>query len=238
MFLLPVRDENPRKITPFVNWTLIIVSFVVFGFQLLLGDQFIADWAFIPQQFSLLLNGSGNLQPLLTVFSAMFMHGSFGHIFGNMLFLWLFGDNVEEAYGHVRYFLFYLFCGTAATFVQYATDPSSQIVNLGASGAISGVMGAYILMFARARVQIFFFPFSIFLGNLGVPAWLMLGLWFLAQLTPALQSLGQISAGGVAYWAHVGGFVAGAIITMIVRPRCGREPRYHNAGFPQPTQQA
>lgn len=233
MFLLPVRDENPRRITPWVNWLLIVLNIVVFGIQLVFGERFIEQWAFIPLRFNQFLGGSGDIQALLTVFSAMFMHGSFGHIFGNMLFLWLFGDNVEEAYGHLRYLVFYLFCGIAATFVQYATDPNSQIANLGASGAISGVMGAYILMYARARVQIFFFPFSIFLGNLGVPAWLMLGLWFLAQLTPALQSLGQISAGGVAYWAHVGGFVAGAIITMIVRPRCGREPRYHNAGLPQ-----
>ncbi|MBC8160627.1 MAG: rhomboid family intramembrane serine protease [Roseiflexaceae bacterium] len=235
MFFLPVRDENPRKITPYVNWMLIILNLVVFGFQLLLGERFIIEWSFIAQRLTQFTAGEGDPQVLLTFFSAMFMHGSFGHIFGNMLFLWLFGDNVEEAYGHARYLVFYLICGIAATIAQYVTDLSSPIPNLGASGAISGVMGAYILMYARAKVQIFFFPFSIFFGNIGVPAWLMLGLWFLAQLTPALTTMGQISGGGVAYWAHVGGFVAGLIITIIVRPHCGREPRYHNAGLPRQT---
>ena len=233
MFILPVRDENPRTITPYINWLLILVNVVVFLVQLILGDQFIAIWSFIPARFTAFLNGSGDIGALLTVFSAMFMHGSWGHIFGNMLFLWLFGDNVEEAYGHLGYLIFYLVCGVLATVAQYASDQTSQVINLGASGAISGVMGAYVLMYPRARVQIFFFPFSIFLGNLGVPAWLMLGLWFLAQLTPALTTMGQVAGSGVAYWAHVGGFIAGVVITIMLRPRRRHTPVYHNANLPR-----
>lgn len=233
MFFLPVRDENPRRITPFINWLLIVANLLVFVIQLLLGDPFIINYAFIPLRFTAFLQGNGDLGALVTLLSAMFMHGSWGHIFGNMLFLWLFGDNVEEAYGHGGYLIFYLFCGLVATFAQYITAPESPVINLGASGAISGVMGAYILMYPRALVRIFFFPFSIFLGNLGVPAWLMLGLWFVAQLTPALQSIGDISGGGVAYWAHVGGFVAGVVVTLIVRPKRYPMPGYHNARLPQ-----
>ncbi len=231
MFLLPVRDENPTRRTPVVNRTLIIINLVVFFMELLLGNAFIAQWSFIPLRFTEFLSGSGDLVAPLTVISAMFMHGSWGHLFGNMLFLWLFGDNVEDAYGHGRYLLFYIVCGIFANAAQYFTGPDSPIINLGASGAIGGVLGAYMLMYPRAKVQLFFFPFSIFLGNLGVPAWLMLGFWFVGQLTPALQSIGDISSGGVAYWAHVGGFLAGLIITMIIRPRCRTSPVYHNADF-------
>lgn len=229
MFFLPVRDENPTSITPTVNRALIVANILVFLVELVLGDNFIMNWSFTPLRFTQFLNGNyGNIFAPLTVFTAMFMHASFGHIFGNMLFLYLFGDNVEDAYGHGNYLLFYLASGIFATAAQYFTDPASPITNLGASGAISGVMGSYILMYPTARVQIFFFPFSIFLGNLGVPAWLMLGLWFLAQLTPALQSMGQISGGGVAYWAHVGGFLAGVIMTIIFRPRRRRAPTFHD----------
>jgi membrane associated rhomboid family serine protease len=230
--MFPVGDENPTARTPVVNWILIALNLVMFALEMLGGDTFILRWAFIPQRFTEFLQGSGDWTQPLTVFSAMFLHAGVSHIVGNLLFLWIFGDNVEDQYGHLPYLIFYLLCGIVATFAQYAVGPNAAIPNVGASGAISGVMAGYLLMFPRAAVRIFIWPFSIFLGNFGVPAWTMIGLWFVLQLVSGFQGLGAFSAeaaqGGVAYFAHIGGFVGGLLLHVPFRPRSiRRAPAYY-----------
>ncbi len=169
-----------------------------------------------PGEIALLCPTDGS-EPL-TVFTSMFIHAGWGHIFFNMLFLWIFGDNVEDRLGHRRYLLFYLFCGLVAALVQAYFTLDSVIPNVGASGAIAGIMGAYLVLYPRARVQviilpIFFFPFI-------VPAVALMIVWFLTQLLSGLDEIGRTSAGsGVAWWAHVGGFAAGAIVMLLARPR-------------------
>jgi membrane associated rhomboid family serine protease len=142
---------------------------------------------------------------------------------GNLLFLWIFGDNVEDNFGRGPYLLFYLLCGVAATLAQYFTDPLSRIPNLGASGAISGVLGAYIVLYPVAAVRLFVWPFSLFIGTFPLPAFLWIGIWFLMQLVPGIQALGQLSEGGVAFWAHIGGFIAGLALIWLFRRRPPRE---------------
>ena len=225
--VIPIGDENPTHRTPIVTLTLVIVNVIVFGLQLLQGIDFTLRFSFVPLALTQLLEGRGSLWVLVSMVTAMFLHGSFGHIFGNMLFLWIFGDNVEDVFGRVPYVLFYLMCGIAATLTQYLTGPLSPIPNLGASGAISGVLGAYVLMFPAARVNLFIWPFSIFFGTFGVPAFLWIGFWFLMQLFLGVQDLGQITEGGVAFWAHIGGFVAGLALTLVM-------PRRRRRAYPVP----
>jgi membrane associated rhomboid family serine protease len=218
--MFPIGDDNPTRRTPVINTTLIVINILVFAWQTLQIWQgsyaFLAEWAFIPARFSAFLAGSGDTGAVLTIFSAMFMHASIGHIVGNLLFLAIFGDNVEDRFGRVPYLIFYLLCGVGGTLAQYITDTQSMIPNLGASGAISGVLGAYIVLFPRVPVRLFVWPFSLFLGTLPLPAFLWIGIWFIYQLIPALQQVGRmVSEGGVAFWAHVGGFVVGV---LLVRP--------------------
>ena len=151
----------------------------------------------------------------------MFMHGGWAHIAGNLLFLWVFGDNVEDMFGHLGYIVFYLICGVGATIIQYYSSPLSEVPNLGASGAISGVLAAYVVMFPWARIRLAIWPLVIFIGTIPVPALLLLGLWFFLQLSAGYQSLGAVSGngGGVAYWAHVGGFLVGLVLVFFFRPR-------------------
>jgi membrane associated rhomboid family serine protease len=215
----PVQDENPTRHPPVLNNMLIIANIAVFVCQLVLGEQFILTWSFVPARLTALLSGDGDVRVLLTMLSAMFMHGSIGHIAGNMLFLWVFGDNIEDHLGSVGFLAFYLVCGVLATLAQYVVDPTGTIPNLGASGAISGVLGAYIILFPFARVSLFFWPFSLLLGTLAVPAFLWLGLWFVLQLATGFQEWGRMFAGGVAFWAHIGGFVAGLILIRVFPAR-------------------
>jgi membrane associated rhomboid family serine protease len=221
--MLPVNDENPTRGPSPINIAIIILNFIVFAFQVFYGELFVLNWAFTPARLTAFLSGNESPQILLTVFSAMFMHGGIAHILGNMLFLWIFGDNVEDQFGHLRYLAFYLFCGIVATLTQYRIDPSSPIPNLGASGAIAGVLGAYLLMFPRARVNFFVWPLSVLLAiftrspYLRIPAWLMLGLWFAMQLLLGVERLSDMGEGGVAFWAHIGGFVAGVLLTLFLR---------------------
>jgi membrane associated rhomboid family serine protease len=144
----------------------------------------------------------------MNIFTSMFIHGGFAHIIGNMWFLWIFGDNVESALGHVRYIIFYFVCGIAAALLQVMIDPSSSIPMVGASGAIAGVLGAYMIRYPRARVHVFVFIF-IFITTIQIPAFYVLGFWFLMQLTSGLGTLGPDATGGVAWFAHIGGFIAG-----------------------------
>ncbi|MFA5900792.1 MAG: rhomboid family intramembrane serine protease [Hyphomicrobium sp.] len=210
--MFPLGDDNSmRRTTPFVTYTLIAINVAVFLLQLQNGDEFIRQWAFVPARFA--ADPSGDF---VTLFTAMFMHGSWLHLGGNMLYLWIFGDNVEDNFGHAKYLFFYLLAGLAATFAQYFLNPTSSIPNLGASGAIAGVLGAYLLMFPKGRVNVLMRG-----GVVAVPAILVLGLWFGLQLFSSVGSIANSGegqdVGGVAFMAHVGGFVAGFLMAFLFR---------------------
>ena len=210
-------DDTGRRSTPFVTYALIAINVVVFLLELQNGDEFIQQWAFIPHRFA-----EHPVEQLATVFTAMFMHGSWLHLGGNMLYLWIFGDNVEDSFGHMKYLLFYLLAGIAATVAQFVVMPGSNVPNVGASGAIAGVLGAYILMFPNARI-------NVLLGRqvVAMPALIVLGFWIVLQLVSGVGSIATTSAdvGGVAYMAHVGGFAAGFLMAFLFRGRSGGDPR-------------
>lgn len=241
--MIPLYDENPRTSIPIITLCLIAINVVVFLAQRVAGLQQ-WPWAMVPSLVTHSgpgLVASGNemyrmnraaLDPAwLTIFSSMFMHGGLIHLGGNMLFLWVFGDNLEDALGKIRYLLFYLLGGVAAALFHILSAPTSQVPTVGASGAIAAVMGGYILLFPHARIRALV-PLGLFVTVTSVPAYFVLGLWFLYQLL--LGSLGQAGAGGggVAYWAHVGGFVAGFLTVKLfgprVRPRYTFEPRRYD----------
>ena len=207
--MFPIGDDNSaRRTVPVVTYVLIALNVLFFFVEMGGGNPFIEKWAFVPSRF--LANPLGDF---LTLFSSMFMHAGWLHLGGNMLYLWIFGDNIEDRFGHVGFLAGYLVCGLAATAAQLAFSLDSTIPNLGASGAIAGVLGSYILLFPRARV-------SVAQGQavVPVPALIVIGLWFVLQL---FSSIGSIAAsadtGGVAYMAHIGGFVAGVVLTFLFR---------------------
>jgi membrane associated rhomboid family serine protease len=214
--MFPIGDENAgTTIKPYVNWTIIGLCVVVFLYESILPpgqlDEFFFKYGAIPAQVS-------QFHDLYTVLTSMFLHGGLLHLGGNMLFLWIFGDNIEDAMGHASYLLFYLLCGFAAAALQIALSPNSNIPLIGASGAIAGVMGAYIVLFPKGKVRTI-----LLLGGFGqillVPAWVMIGLWFLLQLVSGFSTLGGEDMGGVAFWAHVGGFIAGALLVFLFRDK-------------------
>jgi membrane associated rhomboid family serine protease len=192
--MFPIGDDNSaRRSAPVVTIALIAINVLVFLLELQRGDAFIQQWAFVPGRFS--ENPSGDA---VTVLSAMFMHGGWLHLGGNMLYLWIFGDNVEDRFGSIKFLLFYLVAGLAATFAQYAVNPASNIPNVGASGAIAGVLGAYLLMFPKARVD-------VLLGRqvVAMPAFIVLGFWVVLQFVSGVGSIAdtaQTEQGGVASW--------------------------------------
>jgi len=215
--MFPIRDHNPSDRTAYVTYMLLAVNILVFLSYAAafddpnrLGEVF-GNWALIPSEIS-----RGN--QLHTLITHMFLHGGFMHLAGNMLFLWIFGDNMEDEMGHLGFLVFYLAVGLAAGLAQYITEPYSDVPLVGASGAIAGVMGGYLLLFPRAKVDILFI-FVIFFKIWPIPAWVMLGLWFALQLSNGVA----ISAGeaGVAYWAHAGGFIVGLVLTLPVWLRLG-----------------
>jgi membrane associated rhomboid family serine protease len=201
-------DDSSRRTFPLVTYALIALNILFFLVELSGGDPFIEKWAFVPGRF--LGNPSADF---LTLFTSMFMHAGLVHLGGNMLYLWIFGDNVEDRFGHIKFTIFYLLCGLAATFAQLAFGPGSNVPNLGASGAIAGVLGAYILLFPQGRVR-------VLQGQrvIQVPALLVIGLWIVLQLFSGIGSLASSAqTGGVAYMAHIGGFVAGFVLTYLFR---------------------
>ena len=231
--MIPIRDENPTLRRPIATYILIAMNLIVWavvqGFGLTEPMAYsLCNYALIPgdllgtiqsgTQIALgdgwvcQLDGDGELSSLI---SSMFLHGSWLHIGGNMLFLWVFGDNVEDVMGPGRFFLFYLLCGLAAASAQILQDVSSAVPMVGASGAIGGIMGAYAILFPRARVHLLIILF-FYVTTVSVPAILMLGYWFLLQLLSGVGTLGQ-GGGGVAFWAHIGGFVAGVVLIMLFR---------------------
>lgn len=214
--MIPIGDENAGSVLkPYVNFTLIGLCVIVFLYEMILPDRqlnaLFFEWGAVPAR---IMSGDG----LVTIFTSMFLHGGWSHLLGNMVFLYVFGDNIEDAMGHVQYLLFYLLCGIAAAGLQIALDPGSTIPMIGASGAISGVMGAYLVLFPQGRVRALMF-FGAFGQVILVPAWTMIGLWFGLQLLSAFASLGAGGEGGVAFWAHVGGFIAGAVLVFLFRNR-------------------
>jgi membrane associated rhomboid family serine protease len=200
----PYKDDNPRVLFPFVTFGIITLNVLIFigqfwisGNDPAIGKSLVYMYGFVPAEFN-----------PLTIFTSMFMHGGFAHIIGNMWFLYIFGDNVESILGHVKYFIFYLACGIGAALAQFFVEPSSQVPMIGASGAVAGVLGAYMIRFPKARVHVLA-VIIIFITTFVVPAQIVLGLWFLMQLSGGLGSLGVDTTGGVAWFAHIGGFIIG-----------------------------
>jgi membrane associated rhomboid family serine protease len=209
--MIPLRDVIPSRTKPGVTITLIVLNVLVFLLQSSLSERgqeaFIYAFGVVPAYFS-----------IVTVFTSMFVHGGLAHIAGNLLFLWIFGDNVEDRLGHFRFVVFYLLCGVLAALAQVMLDPTATIPMVGASGAIAGVMGAYLILYPHSRV-LMLFPFPVFLFEL--PAIAFLGMWFFVQF---LNGIGQLPvfqqdqiSGGVAFWAHVAGFAAGVVLVVLMR---------------------
>lgn len=226
--MIPISDEDIRrkKIFPLINLALIAINILVFFYEVSLPtarlEAFISAFGVVPFE---IVTGR-DLPPLapgpvwLTLLTAMFIHGGLLHIAGNMLYLWIFGDNVEDAMGHTRYLIFYLLCGVIASLSQVLSDPLSRVPSIGASGAIAGVLGAYMVMFPQARIRTLLFIGPFFtLGR--VPALLVIGLWAVIQFFSGIASLGVPTqqTGGVAYFAHIGGFVAGVVLVWFFRRR-------------------
>src|SRR6476646_2898550 len=221
--MIPLSDVIPSRTTPVVTVGLIVVNALVFLYQLMLPEPalqvFVGSYALIPAWFSV---------PAL--FTSQFLHGGWMHVISNMLYLWIFGDNVEDRLGHVPFLIFYLGAGAAAEMLQTLFNPFSSVPMLGASGAIAGVMGAYFVLYPQSRVLTLIFLF-IFVDIVEIPAIFFLGIWFLMQLLSGVGSLGvsNAAAGGVAFWAHIGGFVAGLLIGLVLRRRGPRrwDEAYH-----------
>jgi membrane associated rhomboid family serine protease len=205
--MLPIGDDDSGSRTvPLVTYALIIMNVLFFLVELSGGDAFIMKWAFVPSRF--LANPVGDFA---TLFTSMFMHAGWVHLGGNMLYLWIFGNNVEDRFGHAKFIIFYLLCGLGATFAQLMFSLGSNVPNLGASGAIAGVLGAYILMFPQGKVR-------VMQGQqvIQMPALIVIGFWIVLQLFSGIGSIaGAADTGGVAYMAHVGGFVAGFVLTFL-----------------------
>ena len=214
---IPLKDLNPRRSYPFFNTALILANIVVFVYEFSLPPQafkaFLLANATVPARFPAWLSGHAPpgiaLLPLLT---SMFLHSGLLHLAGNMLFLWIFGDNVEDFFGHVGYLFFYLVCGIGSGLIHVLFNFNSAVPALGASGAISGVMGAYAVLYPRSRVLTLVFVFLV-----PIPAVIILGYWFVLQFLSGISSLGAAATGGVAWWAHVGGFLLGMLITTFIR---------------------
>ena len=241
--MFPIRDDNPQILVPYATISIIVVNVLVWIFIQGLGSNpalvgSICRLGLIPAEVlgSVPVGTQVQLGPTTycelggisswpTVFTSMFMHGGWLHIIGNMWFLWIFGDNVEDAMGSLRFFVFYVLCGVAAAALQIATNVESTVPMVGASGAIGGVMGAYVLLYPRVRVHLLIF-LGFFVTTIAVPAVFMLGYWFLLQLLGGFSSTG--ATGGVAFWAHVGGFAAGAALILLFRnPRLLRRHPFH-----------
>ena len=207
--MFPIGDDDTaRRTTPIVTYALIALNVLFFFVELSGGDPFIEHWSVVPRR---LLANPGSDFP--TIFTSMFMHAGWLHLGGNMLYLWIFGDNVEDRFGHLKFLIFYLLCGIAATAAQLAFTTGSNVPNLGASGAIAGVLGAYILLFPREQVKVLMGR-----GVIPMPALVVIGLWIVLQFVSGVGSItASVESGGVAYMAHIGGFLAGVVLTFLLR---------------------
>jgi membrane associated rhomboid family serine protease len=214
--MIPFKDDNPTTIFPFVTISLIAVNVVVFFFQMISpvdSKQIVLSYGAIPD-YILHFKPVQPIHPFLTVFTSMFMHGGFLHIAGNMLYLWIFGNNIEDKLGHIRFLIFYLLCGIAAVYGHSLTEASSQMPMIGASGAVSGVLGAYLLLFPHARIHTLIF-LGFFVQVVRIPALFVIGFWIVIQFINGLISKGSAIHGGVAWFAHIGGFVFGLVMIKL-----------------------
>lgn len=231
--MIPVGDSIRSRTFSYVNYALILTNIIVFLYELSLGSTreqnlFFFDWGAVPVDLKDFAESptSGNADVLVTPFTAMFIHGGWLHLLGNMVYLWVFGDNVEDSLGHIRYLAFYLMAGLAGTALQVFMDSNSQIPTVGASGAIAGVLGAYIVLYPRAMVTIYV-PILIFF-TFAVPAAFLIGAWFVMQVLSGAATIGYAvgAEGGVAWWAHVGGFASGFVMVWVLRRRERVPERY------------
>jgi membrane associated rhomboid family serine protease len=230
--MLPLKDDQPSYSTPFVNWFLIALNILIFFYQWTLGprtgEAFARIYGEVPAHLAAFLAGSPRYtlpDVVLPFFTSMFLHGSWVHVIFNMWGLYIFGDNVEDYLGHFKYLIFYLISGLLAMATQVAVYPNSNIPTVGASGAIAGVMGAYFVTYPRARVLTWIFELLIVV--VWLPAWIILGYWFLLNILSGTETAFNVhrqNMGGVAVWAHVGGFVAGMVMIKLFRERAQRHP--------------
>ncbi len=233
--MIPLRDDVPSRTFPYVTVTLIVLNVLMFGYELSLGrglDAFFREYAVVPKHYVSdyyitprgTLRNIGILDLVVPLFASMFMHGGWMHIIGNMVYLWIFGDNVEDRMGRVKFVIFYLLCGLAASGAHILSNVNSRVPSIGASGAIAGVLGAYIVLYPRARVLVLV-PIFIFLQFLEIPAIFFIGFWFLQNFFYGAISLGAESAqtSGTAWWAHIGGFVAGLVMVKLFATK----PQYY-----------
>lgn len=220
--MFPLRDSERSQTKPIVTMALVVINLLAFFYEVSLEEwslqHFLSEWGTVPGNFR-----------FVTILTSMFLHGGWMHVLGNMWFLWIFGDNIEDILGHTKYLLFYLLCGTAGGMLHVFFNPGSGLPAIGASGAISGVMGAYLVSFPRARIHTLIF-FVIFVTTIEVPALFMIGYWFVVQL---LSGFGQVASastqqGGTAWFAHVGGFVAGVVLIKLMPTRPRLEIRQEN----------
>jgi membrane associated rhomboid family serine protease len=228
--MFPIKDDQPRYSTPYVNWFLIALNILIYLFQSTLdprsGELFAREFGEVPAHLAAFVAGSHKYsleQVVVPFFTSMFLHAEWAHVLGNMWFLFIFGDNVEDYLGHFKYLMFYLLSGLFAMATQVAIYPHSNVPTVGASGAIAGVLGAYFLLYPRARVLTWFFVFVMYL-----PAWVVLGEWFVLQFVSGAATLSMAHSGpdmgGVAVWAHVGGFIAGMLMIKLFPERARRTP--------------
>ena len=224
--MIPIRDQIPTRRVPVVNYLLIAANILVFLLQLLAGsdqETLVYQFALIPASFTTGLD----LGDISDIFTSMFMHGGLLHLGGNMLYLWIFGDNVEDSMGAAKYLVFYLTGGVVASLTHILTNPGSQIPTVGASGAIAAVLGAYLVLYPQSRV-LTLIPLGFYMRMTLVPASIVLGLWFVLQLFSGVLSLGGAVLGGVAFWAHIGGFIFGVVMAKLLAR--GPSPDYTATG--------
>ena len=217
--MIPIKDDNPTRTFPIINYALIAANIVVFFYQVTLppnaAKAFVLSHATVPMRIPAALSGYlGFKIAFYPIFTSMFLHGGLLHLLGNMLFLYVFGDNIEDAFGHIGYLIFYLFCGVGSGLIHVLFNLHSSVPAIGASGAISGVMGAYAALYPRARVLMLFFVFLI-----PIPAVIVLGYWFVLQFLSGIGEFGASNSQGVAWWAHIGGFLIGLVIAFMVKGR-------------------
>jgi len=227
--MFPIKDDQPRYSTPYVNTFLIVLNILIFFYQWMLGpragDAFARVYGEVPSHLAAFLAGSSRYtlpDVVVPFFTSMFLHAGWMHVLGNMWFLYIFGDNIEDYLGHFKYLIFYLLSGLLAMATQVAIYPHSNVPTVGASGAIAGVLGAYFLLYPRARVLTWFFVFVLYL-----PAWIVLGEWIVIQFLNGAATLSMApgrDVGGVAFWAHIGGFLAGVAMIKIFPERPQRHP--------------
>jgi membrane associated rhomboid family serine protease len=223
--MIPLKDNVPTRTVPIITATLVVVNILVFAWSLTLSEglerRLIGTYAFVPKDLLVSFGPHLNLLPynVLTIFTSMFLHGGVLHVAGNMLYLWIFGNNVEDAAGHLRFLAFYLCSGLAACAAQFSFDPSSTVPMIGASGAVSGILGAYLLLFPWAKVKTLIF-IVIFITTVDIPAVVLLTIWFIMQIA---FSQGQ----GVAWFAHIGGFIFGLVLIRVFMLGKGQSTRAH-----------